>query len=229
MVTLRQDKITALTPNALPVCREAFLCAESVLTLFGILQNEQRAAHFLAQVFHESGGLRLIRENLFYTTPERLMQVWKIRFPTRASALPFVRNPEALANKVYARENLGNTQPGDGWKYIGRGLIQITGKHNYRRIGSALDVDFVSHPEWLLEPQYLLSTAAQFWRAADCNTLADSDDIRAVTKAINGGFVGLADRQQWLEKTRAVVRTKPAVMGTPLVLDPVIRHGVAHE
>lgn len=206
MVTLNLEMLAALTPTALPVSRTAFACANVALVPFGILNNANRAAHFLAQVLHESGGLRLVRENLYYTTAEQLMRVWKTRFPTRESALPYLRNPEALANKVYGnRIELGNTTASDGWKYIGRGLIQITGKHNYQRIGTALDRDFVTHPELLLQPEYLLPAAAQFWRNVNANALADVDDLRAVTKAINGGYVGLEDRRRWLDKVRAVV------------------------
>lgn len=196
-------RLAEITPNALPTYRESLMCANTVLPLFAI-NSELRAEHFLAQILHESGGLTVMTENLFYTTAERVKAVWPSRFPTLDSARPFLRNPEKLANKVYGNRpmDLGNDQLGDGWMYRGRGAIQITGKAMYRRIGETLEADFVARPELVTTAQYVLAVACHVWKIKGCNKLADVDDIRAVTKAINGGYNGLADRQLWLNKIR---------------------------
>ena len=142
--------IRTVAPRALETYRTAFGCANAILPIFGVTQNERRLAHFLAQVLHESGGLTLTVESLRYSAV-RMTQVWPSRFATVASARPYVGNPEKLANNVYGGR-LGNNLPGDGWKYIGRGLIQVTGRENYTRIGAALGVDLVADPELVLRP-----------------------------------------------------------------------------
>jgi putative chitinase len=194
------DVIRAVAPHALEPYRVAFGYAIAVLPIFGVTKNDKRLSHFLAQLLHESGGLTLERESLSYSA-SRMMQVWPSRFPTLASAEPYARNPEKLANKVYGGR-LGNNLTGDGWTYIGRGPIQATGKENYARIGAALGVDLVADPDLILRPEFSLSSAAVIWRDAGCNEKADLDDLRQVTKAINGGLIGLLDRGRWLTKVR---------------------------
>ncbi len=203
MTRLDLARLAAITPGALPVYRDAWSCANAVLVPFGILATPQRAAHFLAQVLHESGGLTVLRENLNYRAA-RLLEVWPLRFDTIEDAAPYAHQPEALANKVYG-DRLGNTKPGDGWRYRGRGLLQLTGRGNYDRIGRALGLDLVADPELVVHPDHALLVAAETWRAAGCNALADRDDVRKVTKAINGGYVGLVSRRQWLETVRPLV------------------------
>lgn len=198
------DRLAALTPVALPNYAEAAECANTSLVPFGILNNHLRAAHFLAQVLHESGAFRYDRENLNYTTAAQIKRTWPSRFATIEEAQLYVRKPELLANRVYAGR-MGNIAPDDGWRYRGRGAIQITGRDNYHRIGKALDVDFVSFPDLLITPRYILLAAAEFWRSAGLNQLADKDDISAVTKVINGGHTGLAERKVWLAKARLAV------------------------
>lgn len=149
-------------------------------------------AAFLAQVGVESGCLSRIEEGLTYTTPERLMAVWPVRFPTRAAALPYVRNPVALANKVYGGR-MGNG-PDEGYKYRGRGLKQLTGKDNYKAYAKASGLDVVNNPDMLLQPQHAADSAAWFWATNGCAKLADARDWKKLTKVVNGGLTGYQER-----------------------------------
>lgn len=203
MVGINQSRLFALAPRALQVYRAAFVSADFSLAPFGILENALRCAHFCAQVLHESGALTITTENLNYS-PERLMVVWPSRFKTLDAARQFSHNPRALANKVYGGR-MGNTDPDDGWRYIGRGALQLTGRDSYLKVGTALDLDLVGNPELVLLPANILPIAGEIWRDADCNRFADLDDVVRVSRAINGGLIGLADRRQWLEKARTIV------------------------
>lgn len=145
---------------------------------------------FLGQILHESGGLTQFTENLHYSA-ERLCQVWPKRFPTLADARPFAYNPEALANRVYGGR-MGNTQPGDGWKYRGRTPIQLTGKDGYRHVGDLMDVDLVRQPELLSQADYALKAAILWWEDRIPDSLIG--DPEKVTRRVNGGLIGLTDR-----------------------------------
>lgn len=145
---------------------------------------------FLGQILHESAGLTQFTENLHYSA-ERLCQVWPRRFPTPNDARPFAYNPEALANRVYGGR-MGNTQPGDGWKYRGRTPIQLTGKDGYRHVGELMGVDLVSDPDQLSQPDNALRAAILWWE----DRIPDSmiGDPEKVTERVNGGLIGLVDR-----------------------------------
>jgi putative chitinase len=198
---LTLEQLLQLAPNA----RESYLDAftrEDILLASGILATPLRLAHFLAQVLHETGGLRVIVESLYYRA-ERLVEVWPNRFPTVTEAAPFVGNPRALANEVYGGR-MGNVAPDDGWRYIGRGLLQITGREHYARVGQALGIDLVGHPYLAAAPEHALAIALEIWRHSDCMSHADADDVVKVTVAINGGKNGLKDRRAWLAKTKAL-------------------------
>lgn len=158
------------------------------------LTKPLRVQHFFAQIATETGGLKALEEGLNYTAA-RMMRVWPKRFPTAASAAPFARNPEALANKVYGGR-LGNIKPGDGWRYRGRSMLQTTGRDNYRAMG------FEDNPEALAEPATAFRVALREWKKRGCNALADRDDVVAVREAINGGVIGLADTKQYLAVAR---------------------------
>lgn len=163
-------------------------CAE-----FGI-DTPARLAAFLAQVAHESANLARLVENLNYSA-QGLLAVWPNRFtPEAASAI--ARQPERIANRVYAGR-LGNDDEasGDGWRYRGRGLIQVTGKANYAACGKALGLDLVGAPELLETPGPAARSAAWFWSSRGLNAPADRGDIEAITRTINGGLTGLADRK----------------------------------
>ena len=197
--------IRQLAPRAHFVYREAFAGAE------GLPSTPLRLAHFLAQCCHETGGMTILRESLNYASAERLCTVWPSRFPTTAAATPYVRNPEALANRVYAGR-MGNVNPGDGWRYIGRGLLQITGRDAYRVIGERIGVNLEANPDLACLETHALQVALAVWKWKRCDAHADADSVQLVTKAINGGQIGLRDRQEWL------VRAKQAVMEQAVTL-----------
>ena len=149
-------------------------------------------AHFVAQVLHESGGLRWLEENLSYSA-ERLTAVWPKRFPNADRARPYARNPEKLANYVYAGR-MGNSEPGDGWRYRGRGLIQITGRSNYELAQELTGLQVLDDPDLLCEPGPALLSALAWWGESVPD--AESLSVAQVTRRVNGGANGLADRQR---------------------------------
>ena len=168
---------------------------------YGIV-TRLRIAAFIAQVGHESGQLTSLVENLNYSA-EGLMKTWPSRFDlVRATAA--ARKPEQIANIVYAGR-MGNTEPGDGWKYRGRGLFQVTGRANYTACGEALGLDLINQPELLERPQYAAMSAAWFWSTRGLNTLADAGDFVKITRRINGGLTGQEDRQALYEKALKVL------------------------
>lgn len=162
------------------------------------INTPMRIAAFLAQCGHESGGFMILKENLNYSA-EGLNKIFKKYFPTLESAQPYARKPEKIANKVYAnRMGNGNEASGDGWKYRGRGPIQLTGKNNY----TAFANDYFEDPQTLLDdPDLLIDhiptsllAAVWFWQKNNLNVQADTGDIKTMTKKINGGSIGLEDR-----------------------------------
>ena len=178
--------------NMTPAKAEEWIDAiNQTFEVFGIETLEQQAS-FLAQCGHESAGFTALVENLNYKA-ESLCKVWPKRFPTLEAAQPYHRNPEAIANKVYAnRMGNGDEESGDGFAYRGRGLIQLTGRDNYRACGEDLGVDLESDPDLVSTPQFAALSAGWFWNKNHLNNIAN--DIVAVTKKINGGTHGLDDR-----------------------------------
>lgn len=162
-----------------------------------------RQAAFIGQCQHESGNFKTLQENLNYSK-EALCRVWPSRFPTLQDAEPYHRNPEKIANKVYAGR-MGNTEEGDGWKYIGRGVIQLTGKTNYTLAGDALRTDFINTPERVLEPLYAVLTAGWYWNKRNLNKEADAKDYEGMTKKINGGVIGLVDRIKHIQVATTIL------------------------
>jgi putative chitinase len=167
------------------------------------INTPQRVAGFISQIGHESGGLASLQENLNYSVDAVLRMFGRHRI-SEADARAFGRtatqraNPEQLANRLYGgdwgRRNLGNTQPGDGWRYRGRGLKQLTGRSNFQRCGDALKIDLIGNPDLLLEAGPATHSAGWFWSTNGCNQIADRGDIPALTKRINGGDFGLKER-----------------------------------
>ena len=156
-----------------------------------------RLAHFLAQCGHESGGFKLTQENLNYSA-KGLNGIFKKYFQTEADAKPYERNPQKIANKVYGgRMGNGAEASGDGWKYHGRGFIQLTGKDNYAAFGKSIGADTVSNPD-LVASQYALASAAWFFNKNGLHKMADGGandaTVTAITKRVNGGTIGLPDR-----------------------------------
>jgi len=183
---------------------------------FGI-DTPLRMAAFLAQVGHESGGLSLLEENLNYSA-EGLANVWPKRYAKRLQnglyaknsvgrylpstlAIQIARKPVLIASNTYAnRMGNGSVESQEGWKYRGRGLIQTTGKSNYANLTLNTGIDFVSNPDLLKEPAYALISACFFWKSNNLNVLADKKDIVSLSKAINGGIIGLEHRKALYEK-----------------------------
>ena len=151
------------------------------------IESPRRIAAFLAQCHVESMGFTALEENLMYTSATRLTQVWPGRFPDAGLAAAFVRSPVRLANLVYANRNgNGPEESGDGWRFRGRGLKQLTGRANYREAAAALGRPYVEQPMLVQEPADAILTAAWFWHARGCNELADGWQIDAITRRVNG-------------------------------------------
>lgn len=162
------------------------------------INTTYRICHFIAQIHHESGGFKYYKENLNYSA-KALNSVFKKYFPTLAVAEQYARQPEKIANLVYAnRMGNGSPESGDGWKYRGRGFIQCTGKNNYTECAAYLKIDCVNDPDLLCTQDYAVLSAIWYWNTRNLNKLADSDDILGITKKINGGTIGLEDRQAQL-------------------------------
>lgn len=192
---------------------------QKALDRFGI-QSERQVAAWIAQTAHESGGYTMLVENLNYRAATMAV-CWPARFAVKNPdgtwakdekggkvpnkfALALEKKPEALANVVYSsRMGNGPTESGDGWAFRGRGLKQLTGRDNVTRCGLALGVDLAANPDLLLQPEYAALSAAWFWSVNKCGPLADANDFVGLTKRINGGTIGLADRQARYEAVLA--------------------------
>ena len=168
------------------------------------INTPERQACFLAQVMHESNSFKALSENLNYSA-QGLMRTWPSRFPDLDVAEKYEHNPEKIANKVYAGR-MGNIEEGDGWKYHGRGLIQLTGRENYANFGLNAGVDVLSNPDLLTTPEYASLSAGWYWNKRNLNELADKMDIEGITKKINGGTIGLEDRKARTQKVLAILR-----------------------
>jgi putative chitinase len=153
-----------------------------------------RVAHFVAQCAHESGNFVFIKENLNYKAAS-LMSVFKKYFPTLELAQQYANRPERIANRVYAnRMGNGDEASGDGWLYCGRGLIQLTGKDNYTFFAGSLDISVEEAAEYLATFEGAAQSACFFWEQNNLNRFADANDTKGLTRAINGGYIGLEDR-----------------------------------
>lgn len=189
-----------------------------VMTRYQI-DNHRRVAMFLAQTGHESGGYRSTRitENLNYR-----VSALTAMFGSRISAADAARygrddtkgqkaDQEDIANIIYGgewgRKNLGNTQPGDGWKFRGRGLIQLTGRSNYQSFADAMKMSLDAAIAFIETPKGACESAARFWKINDINRLADADDVVAATRKINGGTIGLAEREDLYREALRVLRS----------------------
>ncbi len=169
------------------------------------INTPTRQAAFIGQCGHESANFKTLEENLNYSA-KGLMATWPSRFPTIEIATQFERNPEKIANKVYGgRADLGNTEDGDGWRFHGRGLIQLTGRSNYTVCGLALDKPFAELPELVLEPENAVLSAGWFWNKRGLNALADTEDWTTMTRRINGGTIGLQDRINKIHKAMDIL------------------------
>ena len=166
---------------------------DQLLPDYGI-DTPQRVAHFLAQCAHESGGFKFIRENLNYSA-QGLMNTFRKYFPSMELAQQYQRQPEKIANRVYAnRMGNGDEASGDGWRYCGRGLIQLTGKDNYTFFAGSLGIPVEEAADYLATFEGAAQSACFFWEQNNLNRFADANDVKGLTRAINGGQIGLEDR-----------------------------------
>ncbi len=161
-----------------------------------------RQAAFVSQCAHESADFTRLEESLYYRTPERIRVMWPTRVPSLSEAAKLCGKPQALANRVYCNRNgNGDESSGDGWTYIGRGLIQLTGRANYLAAESAIGEPYKSSPELVAKPAHACMTAAWYFAAAGCNPLADASNIDAITRKINGpAMAGAPNRRQKYEE-----------------------------
>lgn len=178
---------------------------------FGI-QTPNEIASFLAQISHESGMLSTLEENLNYSA-EGLAATWPARYKDKATGKPnslamlLHRRPIAIANNCYAnRMGNGDVASGDGWNYRGRGLIQLTGKAMYQKCGDAIGVNLVKIPDLLLQPEFACLSAGWYWQSNGLDKLDDDEKVDAETRVINGGVIGLADRQKKFNQAITALR-----------------------
>jgi len=173
-----------------------------LLPKYGIT-SERRVAHFLSQCAHESGGFRIMEENLNYSE-KALNAVFGRYFgsPPKRNAAEYARKPEKIANYVYMDEfrskggQMGNVEEGDGWRFRGRGLKQLTGRNNYTNFGKSVNMTAEEAAEYVATPAGAIESACWYWDSRNLNDIADSDDVKRMTKKINGGTIGLEDRQK---------------------------------
>lgn len=189
------EQLQRILPGAGSRVRLALFCEplNDAMAEFGI-DTAHEAASFLAQIGHESCHLQRLAENLNYSD-NALMQTWPRRFDLVTSAR-YARHPEMIANRVYAnRYGNGDEASGDGWRYRGRGGLQITFRDNYAAGGEALGLDLLDNPELLLDPVNALRSAGWFWKVRGLDAEDDDNDVSRETRIINGGALGLADRR----------------------------------
>jgi len=157
------------------------------------ISTPKRQAAFIGQCMHESGGFKQLTENLNYSA-KGLVATWPSRFPNEEYAQEYARKPERIAGKVYVGR-MGNVSAEDAAKYIGRGLIQLTGKENYANCGLGIGVDLLGNPDWLATPKYAALSAGWYWNKRNLNSDADAGNIASMTRKINGGNIGIEDRK----------------------------------
>lgn len=205
MPQISKDQLKAVMPQATEENIERFLPAlNDELPKYGV-DTPLRMAHFIAQIAHESGSFKYSSENLNYSA-KALRSVFGKYFTSEEMAEEYQRQPEKIANIVYAnRMGNGDTESGEGWHYRGRGLIQLTGKDNYTACSSAIGEDLVESPDKISDdPNISVAAACWYWNSRKLNDAADQDDVKTVTKKINGGTHGLEDRTAFLNRCKAI-------------------------
>ena len=220
-VTAAELKLLAKGYKPLPAVVEAIsVTAESFLWFHEINRHPLRLCHFLAQLAHESGHFTKLRESLSYSKAARIVEVFGPNHSAKVTleeAEKLVGKAEDLAERVYGLGNpkkaaeFNHSVAGEGFKYRGRGLIQLTGKANYERFGKHADIklDLVAKPELAEDPLIAVRLAVAFWKERGISALADADDVKGVTKRINGGTTGLADRKKLLATAKDLWLKKP--------------------
>jgi len=183
---------------------EALIGAMNMAIEKADLSTPERLAAFIAQCGHESGGFRFMEENLNYKA-ESLCRVWPSHFNAE-NAEEYAHQPEKIANRAYAnRMQNGDEESGDGWSYRGRGWLQTTGRAGYEQLSDATQIDFISNPDAVATPEGAAISAAVFWEKHHLNRYVDNNDFVGLTKAINGGTIGLEDRMARYEHAMSVL------------------------
>ena len=221
MITLDQLKKIIPTNKEPEAWLEVLL---EVLPRYDI-NTPMRLAGFLAQTAHESADFKLLEENLNYSAAQ-LQKTWPKRFDA-TTASQFARKPEAIANKVYSdRMGNGSAASGDGWRFRGRGIKQLTGRDNYTAFGKSVGITAEKAAEYLTTKKGAVESAAWFWKTNNLNRFADVGDIVGLTKAINGGDIGLTDRKKRYESAKKVLST---VSAFPTVVNDQITDSVTQS
>jgi putative chitinase len=206
MSIITKEQLAQLIPGN-PYLDQWCEALNEILPEYGI-DTPQRVAAFIAQCAHESGGFRALKENLNYR-PETLRKLFSKYFPTDDLARAYASMPnkqEAIANRIYAsRMGNGDEQSGDGFRFCGRGLIQLTGRDNYTFFAGSLDIPVEEAAEYLQTFEGAVQSACWFWETNNLNQYADSGDILTMTKRINGGTIGLEDRKKHYEHAKHVL------------------------
>ena len=198
MITI--ELLQAICPKTKLAILESYIVPlNDVADYYDMSDNPVRIAGFLSQTAHESGGFNLIKENLNYSS-DGLRKTFGKYFPDEATAKQYARQPEKIANRVYAnRMKNGPESSGDGWHFCGRGLIQLTGRENYTKLSEALEMSLDETVDYLGTPAGAVASAGWFWDNNKLNSYCDRDDFIGLTKRINGGTNGLEDRQHIYE------------------------------
>lgn len=191
-----------------PTAAKTFADPLSAAAALFAIDTPLRQAAWVAQLMIESGGFSRLEENLYYTTPERICLEWPSRVHNLADAARLCRQPQLLANAVYSlRNGNGDAASGDGWRYRGRGLIQITGRANYEAAQHDLGRPYLGQPELVAQPTDACLTAASFWATHRLNELADASNTDAITMVVNGPrMVAAAERRQAFERALQALR-----------------------
>lgn len=203
------DLFADVAPHAKDNYTSGLKLSAPVFAQFGIV-GPLRMSHFLAQMIVETGCGQVLFENLSYSTPVRLLQIFGVGNHSAAvrpeEVAQLLHNPVALAERVYGLGNpakaheLGNVEPGDGFKYRGGGALQTTGRNAYRAFGGRIGIDLENNPALIVDPSHIFLPALHEWNDAQLNVAADANRIRHITLKINGGLNGFDDRKAWFAK-----------------------------
>lgn len=203
MSIITREQLAKLIPGN-PYLDQWCNALNEILPEYGI-DTPQRVAAFIAQCAHESGGFKFLKENLNYRAVS-LRKTFPKYFPDDAIAAAYANKPQMIANRVYAnRMGNGPEESGDGFRYCGRGLIQLTGRDNYAFFAGSLDIPIEEAAEYLETFEGAVQSACWFWETNNLNQWADRDDILTLTKRINGGTIGLEDRKKHYEHAKHVL------------------------
>jgi putative chitinase len=202
-MNLTIEQLKKIMPQARTQLLELFLDEFNLQLPNYQIDTPKRISAFIAQGAYESGELRELVEIMYYTTSERLQNVWPKRFRTVESTLPYLRNPESLGNFVYAnRLGNGNVESGDGYKYRGRGWFNVTGKDFYQSMTNLTHHDFITYPDDMAIAKFAILSACEEWSASNLNKLADLENFTKITRVINGGLTGLEGRLVYYYKAK---------------------------